>query len=194
MTIISIKSKAAACCVLMYVACFYHSQFSNPPPRFSQTMALHRVIITILDMCLHFADFFVTFAGDTTLDISRQSISTKRHRSRRQRRQRRDVIGFSQSLRFAQGDSSDDDDQDDDHDLGAGEVPEPSSFSVGVSFASSSSSSVNETSSDRLDKMSSELDGLVRFTRRGVESLAGGTGEAASAFGVLAFALEDWDI
>ena len=42
--------------------------------------------------------------------------------------------------------------------------------------------------------MSSELDGLVRFLRRGIEGLAGGTDEAAPAFGVLAFALEDWDI
>ena len=41
--------------------------------------------------------------------------------------------------------------------------------------------------------MSTELDALVRFVRRGVESLAGGTSEAASAFGVFAFALEDWD-
>ena len=46
----------------------------------------------------------------------------------------------------------------------------------------------------RAERMSSELDGLVRFLRRGIESLAGGTGEAAPAFGVLAFALEDWDI
>jgi len=46
---------------------------------------------------------------------------------------------------------------------------------------------------DRIDKMTSELEGLVRFIRRGAESLAGGTGEAVSAFGVLAFALEDWD-
>ena len=137
-------------------------------------------------MCLHFADFFVTFAGDATLDISRQSITMKRHRSRRQRRQRRNVIGFSQSLQFVQEeDSSDDEDEEEGE-----EAPEPSSFSVGVSFASS----VEEDSANRLDKMSSELDGLVRFVRRGVESLAGGTGEAAPAFGVLAFALEDWDI
>ena len=38
-----------------------------------------------------------------------------------------------------------------------------------------------------------ELDALVRFVRRGVESLAAGAGEAAPAFGVFAFALEDWD-
>ena len=46
---------------------------------------------------------------------------------------------------------------------------------------------------DQIGKMSTELDGLVRFLRRGVESLAEATGEAAPAFGVLAFALEDWD-
>ena len=45
----------------------------------------------------------------------------------------------------------------------------------------------------RLDKMSSELDALVRFVRRGVESLAAGTSEAAPAFGIFAFALGDWD-
>ena len=38
----------------------------------------------------------------------------------------------------------------------------------------------------------SELDGLVRFLRKGIEGLAGGTGEATPTFGVLAFALEDW--
>ena len=37
-----------------------------------------------------------------------------------------------------------------------------------------------------------ELDGLVQFLCRGIESLAGGTGETALAFDVLAFALEDW--
>lgn len=45
----------------------------------------------------------------------------------------------------------------------------------------------------RLDKMSSELDAIVRFIRRGVETLAAGASEAAPAFGVFAFALEDWD-
>jgi gamma-tubulin complex component 5 len=136
-------------------------------------------------MCLHFADFFVAFAGDSTLDISRQSITMKRHRSRRQKKQQLDVISFLQSWKNPQ-DSSDDDD----FDLGAGDnlqAPEPS-FSVGVSMSSA------DDFDSRLDKMSSELDGLVRFVRRGVESLAGGTSDAAPAFGVLAFALEDWDI
>jgi gamma-tubulin complex component 5 len=68
------------------------------------------------------------------------------------------------------------------------QLPEPS-----ISMAASSVSSVEDGFYGQIDKMSSELDGLVRFVRRGVESLAGGTGEAAPAFAVLAFALEDWD-
>ena len=105
----------------------------------------------------------------------------KRHRSRRHRRQQLNVIGFSQPPQEPQ-DSSDDDDIEVGGDL---RVPEPS-FSMAVSEYS-----VEEGFTSQLDKMSSELDGLVRFIRRGVESLA--AGEVAPAFGVLAFALEDWD-
>lgn len=138
-------------------------------------------------MCLHFVDFFVAFAGDTTTthDVSRLSASTKRHRSRRMRQQRRNVIGFSQSLR----DSLDSSDEDEIYPDEAYEsAPEPS-----FSMAASTMSTTEEDYGTRMDKLSAELDGLVRFVRRGVESLAGGAGEAASTFGVLAFALEDWD-
>jgi gamma-tubulin complex component 5 len=110
----------------------------------------------------------------------------KRHRSRRQRTQRRNVIGFSQSLLDSYDTSDDDSDTDDDED---GLQPPETSFSL-----ASSVTSTNEGSVNRLDSMSTELNGLVRFIRRGVESLSGGTSEAAPAFSVLAFALEDWDI
>ena len=133
-------------------------------------------------MCLHFSEGFVAFTGDTTatLDVSRQSITMKRHRSRRQRRHRKNVIGFSQNLQ------DDDDSSDDEETEGAGtDPPEPS-------FEASTNS--EDDFYGRVEKMSSELDSLVRFLRRGVGSLAGGSGEAAPAFGVLAFALEDWDI
>ncbi|CAL1700277.1 unnamed protein product [Somion occarium] len=151
------------------------------------TSALHRAVISILDMCLHFSDCFVAFAGDTTHDISRQSlILMKRHRSRRLKRQRKDVIGFSQSIREVEENSDSDSDQEEFSIDGGG--PEPS-FSLAISTVSFAEESFDV----RLEKMSSELDALVRFIRRGVESLAGGTGEAASAFGVFAFALEDWD-
>ena len=139
-------------------------------------------------MALHFTDLFVTFAGDTTLthDVSRQSISIRGHRSRRQRRQRKNVIGFVQSLQDSI-DSSDEDEDEDKFDVGVKDALEPS-------FASSTSVSYAEEGfNTRMDRMSLELDGLVRFLRRGVESLAGSSSEAAPAFGVLAFALEDWD-
>ncbi|SJL01397.1 uncharacterized protein ARMOST_04719 [Armillaria ostoyae] len=150
----------------------------------SNTTALHRTIISILDMSLHFSEMFVAFAGDTTThDISRHSLITKRRRTRGQKRARRDVIGFSQFMEDA-SDSSDSDE-------GFEDVVAPeSSFSVGASTMSSSM----DGGAVRLDKMSSELDALVRFVRRGAESLAGGTGDAAATFGVIAFTLEDWDI
>lgn len=97
---------------------------------------------------------------------------------------RENVIGFSTSLLEADSSS----DSDSDLDPLEGNAPEPS-FSLGQSTMSAP----DESFVDRLDKMSSELDALVRFIRRGVESLAAGIGEAAPAFGVFAFALEDWD-
>ncbi|KAG6861976.1 hypothetical protein C0995_009160 [Termitomyces sp. Mi166 len=104
--------------------------------------------------------------------------------NRRQRQQRRNAIGFSQPLRALQDISSSDEEDDD---IKSADASDPSfSVSTSVSYA-------EEGFQARMDKISSELDGLVRFLRRGVESLAGGTGEAAPAYGVLAFALEDWD-
>lgn len=138
-------------------------------------------------MTLHFSDCFVAFAGDTTHDISRHSILVmKRHRSRRAKRQRKNIIGFSQSLREL--DDTSESDSDLDEGLDGANGPGPS-----FSLAASTISLPEESVSDRLEKMSTELDTLVRFIRRGVESLAAGTSEAASAFGIFAFALEDWD-
>jgi gamma-tubulin complex component 5 len=136
-------------------------------------------------MCLYFSDCFVAFAGDATHDHSRPSIElSRRHRSRRHRREQRNVIGFSQSIQYSLAEDTDSDENDDEvHAL-------ESSFSVvnatTVSFA-------EESFSSRLDKMGAELDGLVRFIRRGAESLGNGTPDIASAFGMFAFTLEDWD-
>lgn len=157
-----------------------------------QTASLHRAIVSILDMTLHFTDCFVAFAGNVTLDISRHSTASTsfhKHRSRRQRRLRRNVIGFSQTLQkpplASTASSSDSSDETVDEDLASAVEP---SF-----YASETISFVEESFVDRVGKMSAELDALVRFVRRGVESLASSTSEAASAFEVFAFALEDWD-
>ncbi|OJA18586.1 hypothetical protein AZE42_11191, partial [Rhizopogon vesiculosus] len=146
-----------------------------------ETSALHRTVLSALDMCLHFSNIFTTFAGDNTHDISRLSIVMKHHRSRRQRRLRRDVIGFS-APRIISDDESDDDDDDI-----ADDAPEPS-FSMNASMLSHEGDLANH-----LSKLSSELDGVVRFLRRGCESCVGRMSKATSAFEILAFALEDWD-
>ena len=73
----------------------------------------------------------------------------------------------------------------DNDDLGHNDPPEPS-FSLDVS------TSVDDVV-PMLEKMSKELDGLVRFVRRGVEAVSGGGSGIAPVFDVLSFALEDWD-
>ena len=162
---------------------------THPFPCVDQTSSLSKAILSILDMCIHFRTFFTTFAGDTTHDISRLSISMRRHRSRRQRRQRKNVIGFSVPLPTDTEDDSDSDtDTDADTEVDQAEarvVLEPS-FSAAPSYT-------EEDLSTRLETLSGELDGLVRYVRRGAEGLARGMSDVASAFGVLAFMLEDWD-
>ncbi|KAJ7766862.1 Spc98 family-domain-containing protein [Mycena metata] len=157
------------------------------------TSALHRAILSVLDMSLQFCETFITFAGDTTVthDVSRLSSSiSKRHRSRRQRSQRKNVVSFSQQVLHDSDESSDEDEEEVEVDLEAQEDPGVTA----ASFSIAASSIEEEDGYSRIDKMSTELDGLVRFVRRGVESLAGGTGDAASSFSVLSFALEDWDL
>ena len=152
-----------------------------------QTSSLLKAILSILDICIHFRTFFTTFAGDTTHDISRLSISMRRHRSRRQRRQRKDVIGFSVPLPTDTEDSDTDTDADANDDVGQVEGRRADlSMSAAPSYT-------EENLSTRLEKMSGELDGLVRYVRRCAESLARGASDAGSSFGVLAFTLEDWD-
>lgn len=65
---------------------------------------------------------------------------------------------------------------------------EPPSFigDTTISFA-------EEDAFTRVEKMSRELDGLVRFIRRGVENLGSKGEPESSTFGVLSFSLEDWD-
>ncbi|EAU84459.2 hypothetical protein CC1G_01455 [Coprinopsis cinerea okayama7 len=156
--------------------------------------ALHKSIISILDICLHFTNIFVTFAGDTTAthDVSRHSIVLK-HRSRKQRRIQRNVIGFSHSIRDIDLVSSDDSDPDEMLDESEGRGP-PDTTTTSFLYDETMGGVDDGDFFGRIEKISREVDGLVRFIRRGVESLAGGTTEAAPAFGVLAFALEDWDL
>jgi len=86
-------------------------------------------------------------------------------------------------------DTEDDSDTDTDTDMDA-EVHQAEARKV---FEPSFSADAEEDLSTRLETLSGELDGLVRYVRRGAEGLARGMSDVASAFGVLAFMLEDWD-
>jgi len=134
-------------------------------------------------MAQHFTDAFIAVSGETTSHDVSQNISLK-HRSRRLRRQRRNVISFSQEHDIEEDSSSS---SDSDYDGQHASLVDASSFSMA---ADNDELDLGQ----RIDKMTRELDALVRFLRRGTESIAGSASEAASTFGVLAFALEDWDL
>src|SRR5689334_3838083 len=109
-------------------------------------------------MTLEFTDMFVSIAGDTTRDHNKSLMLSTR---KRRRQTRRNVVGFS-SPEIQESDSESDTGLDEEL---AEHLTEPS---VSVSYA-------HEDWSTRLDKMSSNLDSLVKFVRRGMESLAGGS-------------------
>ncbi|KAJ3754228.1 Spc98 family-domain-containing protein [Lentinula raphanica] len=150
----------------------------------TKTNALYQAILSVLDMTMTFNEIFGAFAGDMTLhDISGHSIMLKHHRSRRQRRRRKNVIGFSHSMNLSYETSESERERDEDE----------ADYSYSVSI-NASTFAEGDNLSTKLHKMSTDLDGLVRFIRRGIETLAGGTSDASTTFGILAFALQDWDL
>ncbi|THH11716.1 hypothetical protein EW145_g475 [Phellinidium pouzarii] len=154
-----------------------------------ETSTLHRALLSIFDMSIVFSDYFVAFAGDTTLNTSRISAShSRRHRSRRLRRERRNVVSYAHVSSF-QGDEYETSDSDLDESLTPQELAQDS-----FSFAASLTGSFEEEDIfSRNEKMARDLDALVRFIRREVERLASSI-TGMRSFGVLAFSLQDWDL
>lgn len=151
----------------------------------TQTSVLHQSIISILDLTLQFSDCLSAFAGNTSLDISHHSLALMRHRPRPRREGRSvrswkpDVIGFAVTLPPSEEEWDSESDEED--------FAEPLAISSYNSFPLA-----EEDFFGRLEHIGLELDGLVRSVRRGVNSLAAGTGDASVTFGILAFYLEDW--
>lgn len=166
--------------------------------RSPKAASIYRSILSILDISLYFTECFATFKGESLQDSASRSrdVSTslrvRRHRSKLLRRMRKNTIDFSRNGRVREGDGNDLDvessssEQEDDDEEGYGMEPPSFIGDTTISFA-------EEDALTRVDKMSRELDGLVRFVRRGVESLSEKGGPESSTFGVLSFALEDWD-
>ena len=161
-----------------------------------------------LDLALRFARCLTQFVGvGDTYDASRLSLlrtsTGKRRKSRRSRASRKNVIGFLESMRLDETESSSSED-----DLPAVEIDEegkiphgrPSLIHQATSTYLSFTMPIHEddeeagTSPLQLEKLSADLDSTIKFIRKSVEGLSVGTSETATTFGVLSFMLEDWDL
>jgi gamma-tubulin complex component 5 len=129
-------------------------------------------VLAILDDAVRFGELAAARGGgERTLDLS-----AVRHRSRAARRARRNVVSFSRDdIALSSSSSSEDEpaqDEEEEEGEGRGEEPEEPRG---------------------MERIAADLEAHVRAVRRGVEALAAGAGEGAETFGVLAFALADWD-
>jgi len=46
----------------------------------------------------------------------------------------------------------------------------------------------------KLDRMSEELEGQIRYVKKAVDVLAGGSSDVAATFGIFSFILEEWHL
>ncbi|KZT50429.1 hypothetical protein CALCODRAFT_188828 [Calocera cornea HHB12733] len=152
------------------------------------TNSLHKAVINILDIALRFGDCYTALSGEVPSRVTRGTAGTPDGRRRKTRRQKRhlrkqNIVGFSEDI------LSDDDSSESEDDAFPQQSIVEQSMSMGatISFA-------DETIAARIDRMSNEMDRLVRYLRRGAEKIASDGGPDAATFEVLAFCLEDWDL
>ncbi|KAG8700453.1 hypothetical protein FRC08_004698 [Ceratobasidium sp. 394] len=148
--------------------------------------AVHKAVLSILDMCIQFGDLFASVVADTTLDLSRPPVA-------RGTRRRRDLANRSNLVTFVPPPEADAMSTTSDglvSDLGVNDAEETElgTTSMEPTFLAT------DDWAERVERMSKGLDGLVRSLRRAAETLTGSVGTSAGAFGMLEFALEDWDL
>jgi len=163
---------------------YYALRAFNMP---GQTVALRQAILSILDMTLRFRDALTVDVGQapTTTEASRR-IRPRLLRSRWEQQERKVTTGFAMTSRdITQA-------YDSDSDLEEEEASGHGPFASYYCRMSTLSHDRQQPFGD-IYEMQDELDKLVRFIHGEVEGLAGNTSGVASAFSVLAFALEDWD-
>ncbi|KAG8686379.1 hypothetical protein FRC08_012534 [Ceratobasidium sp. 394] len=146
--------------------------------------AVHKTVLSILDMCIQFGDLFASVVADTTLDLSRPPVA-------RGARRRRDLANRSNLVTFVpppEAMSTTSDELVSDPGVNDEEETELGTTSMEPTFLAT------DDWAERVERMSKGLDGLVRSLRRAAETLVGSVGRSAGAFGMLEFALEDWDL
>ena len=135
-----------------------------------------------------------TFSFEAT---SKQKMRHRRHQ-KRTRHLERNTIGFIEHTApsGAESSSSSSDGEINEGDLERDEDILASMASARMNRPSlaSSISFAEESFTVKVDRLSEELDGLVRYVRKAVDVLAGGSNETSATFGVLSFMLEEWDM
>ena len=147
---------------------------------------MRQAILSILNLTVRFRDALTADVGEAP-KIARLStrVESRFHRGRRGQEGRKGSIGFARTTREAALASDSESDLDEEEALRHGPF---GSHYHDVPLASQDGQQLFGD----IYEMQDELDKLVRFVRREVEGLAGGTSGTASTFSVLAFALEDW--
>lgn len=147
---------------------------------------MRRALISILDICVAFSDEFVTYAGDTTLNTSKSSLThSRRHRSKKQRRERRNIVSYA-PISSIIADSSESESEADEPEVLQSFESNQTGFLDGSSVYDSFS---GDDLIGRTERMMKDLDALIRYIRREAERLT----TTYQTFGVLAFSLQDWD-
>ena len=171
-----------------------------------QTTSVRKAILSVLDLCLHFTDVYRAYSGGAgTVDVSRRAIrftnnqrSRRRRLNRQQQLRRKNLIGFTSDALPASSDeeeeaevlesSPEDDEGTSAHAHAAVSMDDVTlQTTMSISFA-------DIDFSERIDKIGSELDALVRYLSKHTEGLASSGAEEAGTFAGLAFALDDWDL
>lgn len=158
--------------------------------------------MSILDLALQFASSFNAYLSESTSnDPSKQlepDLSRKRRRrhQKRARRTQRNTIGFADRIAPSDAESSSSDDEEiHEQDLEQEDALEDmASHRINRPSLASSVSFAEESFTVKVDRVSDELDSLVRYVRKAVDVLAGGSSEISSTFSVFSFMLEEWDM
>jgi len=183
-----------------------------------ETSSVHKGLVSILDLALHFTDLQRAALGESTsITLSRRTIRfssrKKRRLNQRQKQLRRDVVTFAIPLTSESEDDEAEEreeeeilrelecpaaDENEDEDVGQVSVRMASRMMDDITLQTSMALSVDEEEDinfeGRMAKMDREVDVLVRYLSRRVEELSNGTYGEVESFAKLAFALDDWDL
>lgn len=154
---------------------------------------MHRSILSILDLALSFSRVYSSHAGvDADANQSDKpapksdSARRKRLRKRRARLNRQNRIGFSDQKEDITESSSSDDGFIDEEALKGGEDDEVEKPSLATSMSFAEDSFVV-----KLDRMSEELESQIRYVKKAVDVLGGGSSDVAATFSIFSFILEE---